>query len=242
MASRSSARRRLARARTSRTARRRGALSRSETETTRNDGREGSGTLAASPWAMNATRSLAARGVRWKVSTHRPSRQRLTLMNPCAGRQVARRPTPRSSMTMWRPSISGSSWSLLCAAISPLSRDSGGHASGTCSDPERRSARSIAPCGARATRHGPSSISSFGSPRRGTTRQSVRLPFGDPRHAREACGASQLKNLDIPGRVARNRSAACTAAQNVGVGAPMCRSSAVRVGPRRGRPPLRSTG
>lgn len=135
MASRSSARRRLARASTPRTSRRRGVVSPSASETTRSDGREGSGTLAARPCAMNATRSLAARGVRWKVSTHRSSRQRLTFMNPSAGRHVARRPTPRSSMTMWRPRIAGSSWSLSRAAIRPLSRGSAGHASGTVKVP-----------------------------------------------------------------------------------------------------------
>ena len=108
-----------------------GAESLPEADTTRSDGREGSGTHAARPCAMKPSRSLAARGVRWKVSTQRSSRQRLTLMNPCAGRHVARRPTPRSSMTMCRPRTAGSSWSLVFAATNPLSRERGGHASST---------------------------------------------------------------------------------------------------------------
>lgn len=135
IASRSSASRRLASATTSRTADGRSVSAPSEAATTRNDGPEASGTLAARPRAMNAIKSPAACGVRWKVSTHRSPRQRLTLMNPCAGRQVARRPTPRSSTTTWRPSIGGNSWLLLLTTVTPQwSRDSGGHARACSAD------------------------------------------------------------------------------------------------------------
>lgn len=131
IAFRSSASRRLASATRCPTPDGRSVSSPSEAATTRNDGPEASGTLAARPRAMNAIKSPAACGVRWKVSTHRSPRQRLTLINPCAGRQVARRPTPRSSTTMWRPGTGGNSWLLLLARVTPQwSRDSGGHARG----------------------------------------------------------------------------------------------------------------